>query len=98
MPNLVDDLTLDRNKHRLTPAVSAAVEGSFGVDKSTTTRAEVKRRIDICWNIAKILRYDLGWGITRIEDHLAHYLRCELDGDDWEPDKRRCWMPSDGQP
>lgn len=61
------------------------------------TAAEVKRRFKICAKIFGQLRGDLKWGITRIVDHLPRYLRAELDGQTWEPDKRECWLPEDGK-
>lgn len=94
-PNMLDDLTYEENKHRLTPAVARAVSISFR-DGGTTTMLEIRRRRQLCWEIAKQLRYDLGWGIARIADCLPHYLRLELDGVNWEPDKRQCWIPEDG--
>ena len=70
--------------------------GSFIVDQGPQTMAEIKRRFEICTRIFKELRGDLDWGLQRILDHLPAYLRAELDGMEWEPDTRQCWVPSDG--
>lgn len=84
-----------QNGVRIATAVRHAITLSFEQDNARKTRAEIRRRVEICWKIVKMLRYDLMWGITRISDHLAQYLRAELDGDTWEPSDRRCWIPSD---
>ena len=76
--------------------IEMAITSSFAIDGSTMTTSEVKRRFGICERLFKNLRGDLGWGIERIIDHLAEYLRYELDGVVWEPDKRSCWMTGDG--
>ena len=74
-----------------------AIALSFGAgDWKRATRSEVKRRFDICDRIFSQLRGDLGWGIERILDNLPEYLRCELDGISWTPDRRTVWLPSDG--
>ena len=77
-------------------AIERAVTGSFEVDGSWMTAAEVRRRFQICERLFRQLRGDLRWGLVRVIDHLPHYLRCELDGQAWEPDRRTCWMPGDG--
>ena len=73
-----------------------AVMRSFQVDRARMTEAEMRRRFQICERIIRLLRGDLGWGLQRVLDHLPRYLRCELDGEAWEPDQRTCWMPGDG--
>jgi hypothetical protein len=77
-------------------AIEHTVTRSFEADGSRVTRAEVRRRFEICERLFRQLRGDLGWGLVRVLDHLPHYLRCELDGQAWEPDRRTCWMPGDG--
>jgi hypothetical protein len=72
------------------------VAQSFEADGARVTAAEVRRRFGICERLFRQLRGDLGWGLARVLDHLPHYLRCELDGQAWEPDRRTCWMPGDG--
>ena len=76
--------------------IEHAIERSFSADGSRVTTAEVRRRFEICERLLRQLRGDLGWGLHRALDHLPGYLRCELDGEPWEPDPRTMWMPQDG--
>jgi hypothetical protein len=85
-----------RNVGKVTIGFELAIAASFAIDGGTMTTDEVKRRFQFCEKIFKQLRGDLSWGIERIIDHLAKYLRYELDGVSWEPDKRTTWMASDG--
>ena len=82
---------------RLTLGIEQAVTRSFAADGARMTGAEVRRRFGICERLFRQLRGDLGWGLVRVLDHLPEYLRCELDGMPWEPDRRTCWMPGDGK-
>ena len=86
-----------RNLGLVTLAIESAIAASFALDGGTMTDAEVKRRFNMCQNIFKVLRGDMQWGIERIIDHLPQYLRAELSGASWEPDKRQCWIPGDGR-
>ena len=81
---------------RVAFGVELAVMRSFKVDRARMTEAEARRRFAICERLIRQLRGDLGWGLQRVLDHLPQYLRCELDGQPWEPDRRKCWMPGDG--
>lgn len=66
-----------------------------GARNRAPTRAEQKRRAEICVKIFKVLRGDLSWGVERILDSLPKFLRCELDGRSWEPEARRAtWTPT----
>ncbi len=96
---------LDRDQQRrLTQGVYRAVEVSFQEDQRRIGRPrsikvtgdELKRRVNICLKIYRALRGDLDWGLLRAIDHLPRYLRLELDGVAWEPDKRKVWAPGDG--
>lgn len=69
---------------------------SFVQDHGRQTLSEIRRRFQICTHIFKELRGDLDWGLQRILDHLPAYLRADLDGEKWEPDTRKCWVPTDG--
>jgi hypothetical protein len=82
---------------QVTLSIERAVAGSFEADHARMTATEVRRRFDLCLRLATQLRADLGWGLQRVLDRLPHYLRCELDGQPWEPDRRTIWMPEDGQ-
>lgn len=77
-------------------AIEHIVTRSLEIDGSRITAAEVRRRFEICERLFRHLRGDLAWGLQRVLDHLPHYLRCELDGQPWEPDRRTCWIPGDG--
>ncbi len=81
---------------RVTIAFEVMIAQSLARDKCRATRSEVKRRFDICADIFKQLRGDLHWGIDRALNFLPTYLRAELDGVSWQPDKRSMWMPFDG--
>jgi hypothetical protein len=76
--------------------IEHAVRRSFEADGARMTAAEVRRRFGICERLFRQLRGDLRWGLHRVLDHLPRYLRCELDGQAWEPDRRTIWMPEDG--
>lgn len=83
---------------RVTLAFEAMIAKSFETHPMRhMTRAEVKRRFDMCARIFDRLCGDLHWGVTRALDQMPTYLRSELDGVSWTPDKRRCWVPSDGR-
>lgn len=81
---------------RATAGLERVVARSFEADGARMTGAEIRRRFGICERLFRQLRGDLRWGLARVLDHLPHYLRCELDGLPWEPDRRTCWMPGDG--
>jgi hypothetical protein len=80
----------------VTLVIERAVSESFEADGARMTGDEVRRRFCICERLIRRLRFDLGWGLQRVLDHLPHYLRCELEGQHWEPDSRTIWMPADG--
>ena len=81
---------------RVMLGIEHAVTRSFETDCARMTDAEVRRRFGICEQLFRQLRGDLGWGVVRVLDRLPYYLRCELDGQPWEPDRRTLWMPQDG--
>ncbi len=81
---------------RVMAAIERAVARSFEDDHGRMTGDEIRRRFGLCERLIRRLRGDLGWGLHRVLDHLPHYLRCELDGQAWEPDQRTIWMPGDG--
>jgi len=81
---------------RVVVAIEVTVMKSLREDGARATGDEIQQRFDICECLIRLLRGDLGWGLQRVIDHLPHYLRCELDGQRWEPDRRTIWMPTDG--
>jgi hypothetical protein len=90
------ELAQGEHLDRVVLGIEAAVSRSFEADGARMTGAEVRRRFGICERLVRQLRSDLGWGLHRVLDRLPYYLRCELDGQPWEPDKRTIWMPEDG--
>ena len=96
MPAPFLDLIEHGQVERVVLSLERAVRRSFETDGARVTDADVRRRFAICERLFRQLRGDLGWGLQRVLDHLPHYLRCELDGQAWEPDRRTFWMPGDG--
>ncbi len=96
MPGAFLDLVERGLLERVVQGIERAVTRSFETDGARVTGAEIRRRFGICERLFRRLRGDLGWGLHRVLDHLPHYLRCELDGQAWEPDRRTLWMPEDG--
>lgn len=89
---------IDENQvSRVTLAFEEMIANSFVTHPMNhLTRAEVKRRFDMCSKIFETLRSDLKWGVERILGRLPGYLASELDGIDWKPDARTIWAPGDG--
>lgn len=89
---------IDENQvSRVTLAFEKAIADSFTKHpQNHLTRAEVKRRFDMCSKIFETLRSDLKWGVERILSKLPTYLDHELNGTDWTPDTRTIWAPGDG--
>jgi hypothetical protein len=82
---------------RVMAGIECAISRSFEDDGARITGDEIQRRFTICERLIERLRGDLGWGLHRVLDHIPHYLRCELDGQPWEPNKRTIWVPEDGR-
>jgi len=56
------------------------------------TRAEIKARTDMCYDLFMAMRHDLHWSTQRSLDTLPVALRTELDGGKWEPQtNRQAW-------
>lgn len=90
-------LTNQAELSRVTLAFEKTIRASYESHPVRhSTQAEISRRFEICARIFEQLRGDLEWGLERIFDKLPEYLGAELNGSTWEPDKRTCWMPSDG--
>lgn len=83
----------------LTRGVETAVRKSFFDDHKRDgavihTQEEVKRRAKICVDVARVLRHDLQWSVSRIVDELPNALRARIDGTPWDPSKlRSVWSP-----
>lgn len=96
MPGSFLEAAAQEHLARVVVGIEAAVAKSFEVDGARMTGDEVRRRFGICERLYRQLRGDLGWGVQRVLGHLPRYLRCELDGQPWEPDTRTLWVPQDG--
>jgi hypothetical protein len=90
------DLVAADQVARVTLVIERVIADSFRADGARPTGHETRRRFAICERLVRHLRGDLGWGLSRVLDHLPGYLRCELDGAPWEPDARAVWVPEDG--
>jgi hypothetical protein len=90
------DLVAADQVARVTLVIERVIADSFRADGARPTGHEMRRRFAICERLVRHLRGDLGWGLSRVLDHLPAYLRCELDGAPWEPDARAVWVPEDG--
>lgn len=61
------------------------------------TRAETKRRVNICYRWFMVLRADMHYSVPHALDTLPIALRAELDGTKWEPPSvDRSWSPQAG--
>lgn len=83
---------------RLVRGIERAVALSFASNPMRhKTRDEVRRRGQICIDMARDVRKDkaLNWTIERICDEMPRALRCKLNGAKWEPSTRRFWTPED---
>ena len=98
-PGVFASLVTEDKHGKVALGIEAAVAQSFIEDTAPgriivhggnrITHAEIKRRGQMCLKIFGTLRGDLKWTVERILDHLALYLRKELDGVGWEPEARR---------
>lgn len=83
---------------RVTRYIDSAITKTLDEDKmSVVTRAEIKRRFELCAKILTVILGDVKWGIKKALDHLYPYLRMELNGEDWtaaatDEDKRNSWI------
>jgi hypothetical protein len=94
---------------RVVTGFGDAIEASFETDqvlRPVNTRSEIERRFRICIKWFITMRRDLEWSVPRILDTLPLALRCELDGERFEPDEiHAAWLKasnvhleSDGSP
>lgn len=83
--------------NRLVRGIERIIRNSFVVDpvRGAITANMVRERFTICEKWFRALRADR-WGVGRILDNLGEALHSELNNKSWQPDTRRCWMPSDG--
>jgi len=86
-PGALAQLVVDGDVGRVTNAIAEHVASSMVADRSPETRAEIKRRFDMCVAIFCELRSDLKWPVARILDMMPIYLRCKLDGAPYNPER-----------
>lgn len=92
-PTLLTMVSEDpRNIAKLVRGIEKAVQRSYdqdairdGAGRVVTTQAEIRRRTNLCIDMAKDLRHDAKWSIDRISDALPRMLRRRLDGQDFDP-------------
>lgn len=88
------ELSRDPNlKFKVTSRVTQILAQSFHQDGARQTQHEIKRRFEICENLIRTLRGDLGWAYDRILDELPVALRAKIDHLPWEPVTRTVWTP-----
>lgn len=80
---------------RIAEELANIIGASFLLEERHLKLSEVKRRYAICARIFCDLVSDAKWGVQRALHYLPTYLRCELDGIPWEPDKRAIWLPNE---
>lgn len=75
--------------------ITNAVAYSFLACPVRETRAEIKHRFNISYDIFTELRAECRYPLSRLDEVLGRYLVCQLEGIPWSPLKRRCWVPGD---
>lgn len=77
---------------KLVRGIERAVQRSYDQDlvrdgsgRVIATQDEIKRRANLCIDMAKQLRHDAQWSVDRIADALPRMLRRRLDGQDFDP-------------
>jgi hypothetical protein len=93
---IISEMVIERDHKRCVNMISEAIEYSFLICRcGKITRAEIKRRLDICVRIFCDLRAEVRprYTLDRIEECLRIYLVYELEGQSWEPLKRKSWVP-----
>lgn len=81
-------------------AIKAAVEGiTTAVAISyvshsvrNRTKAEDKRRTQICLKLIRVMKGELKWSVQRCVDELPTALQVELSGQRWMPPTRDSWF------
>lgn len=93
----------ERDLQRVFATIHDVILRSFGVDiqrepfkPNPITDREVKRRFGICERWFRRARGDLGYSLERTMDMMGHALRCELDGNPFDPQSGgpMIWTPT----
>jgi hypothetical protein len=87
----------------LVKGIERAIQRSYdsdlvrdGAGRVITTADEIKRRTNLCIDMARDLRFESKWSVWRIADALPILLRRRLDGLDFDPttvSARATWFP-----
>lgn len=86
---------------RVYKGLMATIANSFKQDGDrgsiiNLTDTEFRRRFQICEKWFRIMRGDCGYSVEKTVDFLPRALRCDLDGESFEPPKSDVsgWAPS----
>ncbi len=93
--SVVLSLVEPRMYKRFCNAIADAVIISFMHCPGRQTAQAVKERGAIAYDIFLILRADMSYPMARIEEVLGHYVAMDMEGVEWNPLKRRTWIPGD---
>ena len=86
------DLLDIKTRARVADAITKAIGASFVThDQAVQTDAEVKRRFEICLELAQVMRNDLKWSWVRVCDALPQALNDVLTDGEWVPPARSAW-------
>lgn len=96
LPSTLVQLFDGHNAAGIINFLTRVIGNSFQSHPCTQTRDEVKRRLDLCFELLKVMRGDMKWSFQRCCDEIPAALRRRLDGGIWEPSRRSLWMPGDG--
>lgn len=92
MSNLLEFLDVHSRDQAVT-AITKACGVTFDADgKAEPKHSEIRERFEKSLELVVIMRNDLGWSWTRIDDNLAVALREKLDNGDWTPPTRGAWV------
>lgn len=80
---------------RVVSGFQKTIANSFVTDqviRPVVTRDEIRRRFKLCTEGFLIMRRDFNYAVPHILDELPNYLRCRLDGVQWDAvSKRNGW-------
>lgn len=84
----------DKDKRtRITQAIEDAIRRSFILyPMRNPTKAEVKRRFNLCFEAYRVMRNDMGWSTARTIDHFDRVLESALTGKELVMSDRSSWF------
>jgi len=95
MANLLEFLD-EHSRDQAVTAITKAIDVTFTADGKTEPKhSEIRERFEKSLELVVVMRNDLGWSWTRIDDNLAVALREKLDNGDWTPPTRDAWSTAD---